>query len=51
MTTYLKYKFKRKQYEIGSSEIDYLLPQSKKIHRIFDGKKNNNSNKSNSEQQ
>lgn len=44
MTTYFKYKFKKKQFDILPNDVEYLLPQSKKIHRIFDGK-NNSKNK------
>lgn len=50
MTTYLKYKFKKKEYEITINEIDYLLPQSRKIHKLFDGNKNGN-NKNSDQQQ
>lgn len=43
MTTYLKYKFKKREYEITSNDLNYLLPQSKRMQRGFDGNGNNSS--------
>jgi hypothetical protein len=41
MTTYLKYKFKQNELELESTDIEYLLPQSKKTFRVFTKTGNN----------